>query len=341
MRFLVMTTALVFDTCSLPQKGALIDNPIMSAIMRIVQIKGYQLLISEVVRTETLGERERAASIALEKLRAGIREVSKIFGSDQIDTYYMPSEEDAVSYWRQEVDAAFRVIPLEGVDAIEALDREARRIAPARATADGSSVGSRDAAIWLSVKRFHLGRACEETCFISGNTGDFSGTPDKRQLKQELLDELGDAKDKFFYFVSLGSLIEHIAEKAEAHTIDGTALERLRSEGGIESTLQEAAEEMLRPAEGYIRLYSVIAVESAREARAYNVDEMRLSMLEVEFLFISVELESSTNQSREPRFKGEARMWVYQAEDSLSVELESVTSMGPLKSGEDSVDSPK
>jgi hypothetical protein len=333
-----VTTALVFDTCSLPQRGALADNPIMSAIMRIAQIKRHQLLVSEVVKTETLGERERAASAALEKLRTGIREVSKVFGSGQVD-YYIPSEGEAVKYWRREIDAAFEVISLSGGDAIEAIYREARRIAPARATADGSAVGSRDAAIWLSIKRFHLERPGEETCFISGNTGDFSDVQDKRKLRQELLDELGDAKGRFFYFVSLGSLIEHIAEKAETEAIENAALERLNSEGGMEAALQEALEVMLIPGHGNIRLYSFIAIEAAKEIRAYNVDDTRLSMLDVGFRFISTEVESGTNHNIERPFGGKARMWTYQVEGSLSLELENVTSVEPIESIEDSADS--
>jgi PIN domain len=333
MRFLGMKTALIFDTCSLPQKGGLTDNPLMSAIIRIAEIKGHELLISEVVRIETLAQRGRAASAALEKLRTGIREVSKIFGSDQVD-YYMPSEVDAVSYWQQEIDEAFKVIPLAGEDAIEALHREARRIAPARPTADGSSVGSRDAAIWLSVKRFHLSRA-SNTCLISGNTGDFSDAVDKRELKQELLEELGDAQATFFYFISLSALIGHIAEEAEKQVIDHAALERLRSEAGVEASLQEAAEEANQPAEGYFRLYSELTIQSAEEVRAYKVDETRLSMIQVTFRFISVEVDEDSDQTSERRFKGEARMWAYGIEGSLSVELETLKPMQLLATSED------
>src|SRR5205814_2714868 len=144
----------VLDTCVLPQRGSIHNNPLLSALIRIATIRGFEVLITDISRSESLSKRKRSADEAIEKLLSAIRGAEKYFDRDQLD-FYLPSSDEAVSLWQEDLDTSFGELKTHGEDATEALHREAWRTPPARATSDDSATGSRDSAIWLSVKRKH------------------------------------------------------------------------------------------------------------------------------------------------------------------------------------------
>lgn len=316
-----MKTTLVLDTCVLPQKGALTQNPLLSALLRVARLQDYDVLVSEMVRIESLGQRQRAASEALGQLRAAIRIAAGVFGPDQLD-YYLPSETDAVQRWKDDLDSLGH-IPLDGDDAIEALRREALRQPPARPTADGSATGGRDAAIWLAVKRLHSSSEDRQTYFVSSNTGDFADRKDADSLRSELLTELGEAADRFIYCPSLASVIEHMAEQSPTKAIGATEIARMLSEGQVEAFLLDAARELAPVRSQETVLDEAVTVESAEERRAYNVGDTRLAMADIQFTLVKHLDTGVEDEVVERQVKGRARIWFYETDLSLLAELES------------------
>ncbi|MEU5790387.1 PIN domain-containing protein [Micromonospora purpureochromogenes] len=336
-----MTAALVFDTCVLPQKGGLTENPLLSALLRIAKLRDCRVLISDMARVESLGARRRAAAAAVDNLRSAIRSAAKYFDSDQLD-YYLPSEVDAVQRWERELEV-LESIPLEGEDAIEALRREAERVAPARATSDGSAIGSRDAAIWLSVKRLHLGAEGAATYFVSNNYADFADPKDKRRLRPELRAELGLAAETFFFYGTLSSAVEAMAEPAVCRAIGEEELDKLTAESNLTDLIWEAADrEVAVPSERVV-LMTGFEILDAQEVRAFNVDGTRLAMWEAEFLFEKVDGVDILDDGVRRAFEGSARLWVYELNGEPSVELDSLKALRPtdrgLGSGNDSGES--
>src|SRR5262249_44757297 len=97
----------------------------------------------EIVLAEAVNARGEAADTAIQKLQEAINQASKIMSLEPI---YLPDRSEVVSAWQQELESAFRVIPVNGEHAVEALKREAARRRPAR-----EGKGGRDSAIWLGV----------------------------------------------------------------------------------------------------------------------------------------------------------------------------------------------
>lgn len=317
-----MVTALIFDTCVLPQKGGLTGNPIMSALLRIAKIKNQQVLISELVRAEALAERHRAASDALEKLRTAIRAAAKVFGDSQLD-FYLPSEADAVDAWQRELDA-LGSIPLEGDDAIAALHREANRVPPTRPTEKGSAIGSRDAAIWLSIVRFHSDGSGRTTYFVSSNTADFADANDKNRLRSELVSDLGSSAERFTYFSSLSGLVSHLAESTPTRDVTTEFIYQLEHSTDILAQLAEATAQKTSTDPRLMRVVTALNITSAVEVRAYSVDDTRLSMVDATFTFESTLPEQLADVGPAAVHTGEARVWLYETDQGIAVELDSV-----------------
>ncbi|BCJ67571.1 hypothetical protein GCM10009779_65060 [Polymorphospora rubra] len=275
-------------------------------------------------QVESLGYRRRAASAALDDLRSAIREAAKYFEADEV-SYYLPSEDDVIQRWEDEL-SSFELIPIAGEDAIAALRREADRIPPARATPDGSAVGSRDAAIWLSVRRFHLSGGAEQvTYFVSSNSTDFGAKSNKRLLRSELLEELRDARDRFFYFPNLSSLVESFADKLATLDISREYLRSLQENLQIDSLIAASARRMIPSSSECETVGDRIALVDAQEKSAFGVDGNRLSLLLVEFDFFI--LLRNENGYLTSKYGGQARIWLYDANGVATVELDQLRPM--------------
>src|SRR5664279_129931 len=114
-----MSTMLIFDTCVLPRRGRLTDNPLLAAIIRIAQLRSFELVLVDVTLAESVNARRRAATEALSALRTAVRGAAKLFPDDLLD-YYIPDESGAVDAWENELRDIFVISGTSGADAVEA-----------------------------------------------------------------------------------------------------------------------------------------------------------------------------------------------------------------------------
>lgn len=323
-----MPTTLVLDTSVLPQRGSVRDNPLLSALLRIAALKGFRTAITDVSRSESLNKRRTLANEAVERLASAIRNVGKIFGNDQLN-YYLPSHEDAITAWAEDLDGSFNLLQTDGIDAVEALHREARRQSPARATGDGSATGSRDAAIWLSVKRLHLSSDDQYTYFVSSNSKDFSDKSSKSALHPELLTELGGSSDRFVYATSLDTAVDELADQAVVAKIDSAGLRSLVDATDMDVQLLEQLQTVT---DKWDTLQPIsLSVEGVTETRVYTVEATRLAQLRVDFTCIVSARQEDVSDPDQP-VAGHAKVWVHTTDDTASFEIDSlVFADTPLK----------
>jgi hypothetical protein len=319
-----MTTVLVLDTCVLPQKGSIRSNPILSALLRICAIRGFSIYISDVTRTESLNKRRVLASKAITNLGSAVREISKVFGLDELD-YYIPSEVEAVEAWDQELSEAFSILETDGEDAKEALHREASRTPPARATDSGSATGGRDSAIWLSIKRIHLAAKDQTTHFVSSNTKDFASSADNRLLRSELSAELGATAGNFVYAPSLEVAVEHLAPSSDLQELGFDELQGLILDIEVQQQLLSVLQSSVHGRE--LPQPVTLSVGEVRERRAYNVETLRLSQIDIEFGCLSTAWKEE-DPSPSEFVQGRASAWLYRSDEAASFELETMTFSG-------------
>lgn len=124
--------------------------------------------------------------MALNLDRCGAQVVRRAFGADfVVEVEPWPYVDGEVERWRAALGELGSVLPLEDGAAREALRREMYGIAPAHRTGR-TGIGSRDAAIWLTIAADHARRG-EEGHFITGDGDDFARDG---RLRPELADEL-------------------------------------------------------------------------------------------------------------------------------------------------------
>lgn len=193
------------DTNAIPRRGSL-KSVIMSAVLQIASKRSIRVCLPSLVLEESVSARVRAATSAIEALGSASNEASKFF---HVDSFYVPDVTELGEGWRSELAETFRIVDVVPDDALEALHREAHRQKPAR---DGA--GGRDAAIWLTVKRFHLTHD-GPTFLVSDNSKDFAD-PTGKVLHPALAAELGERANLFHYCRTLDGLLEHFADRVDA-----------------------------------------------------------------------------------------------------------------------------
>lgn len=292
-----MTSALVLDTCVLPRSGTLDGNPLLAALLRVAALRDLQVVLPALVATESVSARRRSAEAALAKTRSALTLLQKAFGTAAPD-YYLPGVSVAVERWEDDLKHRCTVLPLHGDDAIEALSREAYRRAPARSTSDDSATGARDAAIWLTAARWHRENDGTTTYFVSSNTRDFADTNEQHKLRAELLLDLADCAESFYYFPSLAAAIEALADETAELLAPEEALTSASAVGA-----EGCIEELVRaswPREN-VPLDLRLELLSARETHAFIVDGTRLARLTIA-VRVTDEADAATTV-------GDARLW--------------------------------
>ena len=258
------------DTNMLPRQGSL-RNVLMSSVLRVAAHNGIDICISEVVLEESVSARGRAVDEATQKLREAINQASKVIALDDI---YIPGREDEVARWEEELRSTFRVIPVKGDHAVEALRREAFRRRPAR-----EGKGARDAAIWLCAIDYALEHKLP-IYFVSDNTEDFADPAQTDRLHSDLLAECDELAVQVSFHRSLDSLIGSLATRVDF----APSIEALSA--GAASTLlllaifnaHQAAE--TGPLARFVPS-EVTEVEEVQRLKAYKVDQLTLSLVRI------------------------------------------------------------
>jgi len=196
---------IVLDTNVLPRQGK-VETVMISTILRVASALGARVSITETVLHESVNARMEEATRAVDQHPQALAKLSRL---SHVQPYYVPSVEQIVSSWREQLLAAFEILELHGDDAREALQREASRRKPAKV----GGTGARDAAIWLCVKREHSVDPTT-THFVSANTEDFAASRSNRQLHPDLQTEVANSNGEFVYHVSLDSLLAAIGAPA-------------------------------------------------------------------------------------------------------------------------------
>jgi hypothetical protein len=194
---------------------------------------GQQIFVPAIAAREAEEGYRRALTEALEDFWRGHWQLESCFeGEFPLDLDPWPDIDQRVELWRRRLEEFATVMPLEGSDAHEALEREitGRRPAQPRERKKPGR-GGRDAAIWLSVVRHHAG-AGEEGHFLARDPKAFSDGYGK--LHPDLATELG-GENSLKLYESIVSFVEKLGSTAVPHEL---ALE----------TLAEHASEALKQA---------------------------------------------------------------------------------------------
>jgi hypothetical protein len=204
-----MSEAVLFDTNTLPRRGGL-DAPLWSSIRKLCEAVGVAMLISDIVLQESLNLRRDNYQSASAGFLKYFREVERFFSPQPL---YLPSADEICRDWEDELRDVFEILPVHGEDAAEALDREARRIRPAR-----EGRGGRDSAIWLTVLR-HV-PSYDVFHFVSRNTKDFSSGDDSKVLHPDLEAEVSDIDGELRYHVGVDPFLEGLGTPTDAPLLD-------------------------------------------------------------------------------------------------------------------------
>ncbi|WHM32200.1 PIN domain-containing protein [Streptomyces sp. BPPL-273] len=197
--------AIFLDTNVLPRQRV-VRNVIISTVLRIAEVCNIKVYLPSVVFDESVNARRQAATTAVDALSSAISGLSKYCDLEPI---YIPGIDEIAEDWEKQLADCFEIVNLHGEDAVEALRREATRSKPAKD--DGT--GARDAAIWLTAKRAHLANG-EVTHFVSDNWKDFAAA-DKASLHGDLVNELGEAANRFHYYRKLDDLLSALASRRD------------------------------------------------------------------------------------------------------------------------------
>ncbi|WP_447005157.1 PIN domain-containing protein [Saccharothrix isguenensis] len=316
-----MPQVLILDTCVLPQRGSIHSNPLLSALLRVSMLSGVRVCITDITLAESLNKRKTLAQKAIDGLGAAIRDTAKVLDVEGFD-YYIPSADDAVEEWRTELTESLEVIKTSGDDALEALHREASRVAPARSTDAGSAVGGRDSAIWLTVKRGHLENPGQKTYFVSSNVSDFASKGGEVQLRGELREELGGTIERFIYFTSVQRVVGYLAPEGEVKDLTFSDLQGLISETNVEDQLLVIAQVAVRDRD--LPQPISLSVNGVKERRVYQVQDVRLSQMDIEFGCLSDPANDELPPPSSP-VPGKASAWLYRSQGDVTFEFEALT----------------
>lgn len=171
---------IVLDTNQLDRHS--LDSPLMAILKVLARLTNHKLAISEVTYNEHCAHFEhrlRRAYTQQDRARKDVAALLKAADRGR-GRWVLDSSADRerfidklVSSYKGRVLNVFEIIELDGESAIEALRREACRIAPASITFDTKGTGARDAAIWLSLIR-KAAESSQEIILVSSDKQAFS-----------------------------------------------------------------------------------------------------------------------------------------------------------------------
>ncbi len=203
------------------------------ATRKVCEAAGIEIGITGVTYHESLNLQVSNARTWINQLANSSRSLGAIL---ELNTF-IPDIKEVEDAWEAVLRENFRIYTLEGSDAVEALRREALRLAPAKE----SGRGARDCAIWLTVLRL----ACEgrRVYLVTNNSKDFGEAPDLRSDLQNEVDKCGadiiyiSSLEMLLENISSGSISSHISDNVDAARILSSAvkiklLDELKAEIG-------------------------------------------------------------------------------------------------------------
>ncbi|WP_330457407.1 PIN domain-containing protein [Streptomyces sp. NBC_00820] len=217
---------LILDTCVVT---TLPWNSTIWELFRAVRTAGLQrIAIPEMVLMELLAQRSREYDSACKKAYAAHEALWKLQFVENEAFHHFPavySPQDYLKRWEEIYRTTLEVLPLSREAAVEGLRREAYRLRPARANGKGA-VGSRDAAIWMTVLEQAKGDSSGSVCFVSKNTDDFGPNG---ILYPDMAEEVKLAGLDVEYLTSLDEALNRISRREVLSHDDPDLTERLSS----------------------------------------------------------------------------------------------------------------
>jgi len=201
-----------------------LTEPERLAISIVAHQLGQEVLVPEIAVFEAEAELRRRIEEELDKLWGAEAGLQRILGVEVGIVVEPDIDIDRhLERWRARLEGFATVLPLDGEDAEQAFGREIEGRRPARPREKGKHGGGcRDAAVWLTILRDHLGRT-EPGHLISGDRKAFADATD--DLHPDLFRELEDAGAvPIDFYPSAGGLIGTLGEVGPARDLDALAL---------------------------------------------------------------------------------------------------------------------
>ncbi|WP_433162597.1 PIN domain-containing protein [Kribbella sp. CA-247076] len=206
---------IIFDTNQL--RGLPLTGSLAAMLVAIATDAGQTLAISKVTEDEYRSARRREYQQRLDNVLSSIKSLRKLTPGWQPPELGFPPVESLVERDLSRVTEIFTVLPLDGDDAIEALQREADRKLPASQDAEPGT-GGRDAAIWLTTRRQSTTDG-KPVYLVSADSKAFG----KRSLHSDLATEAAANSAEVILCPSVADLLDQFATK-DSTNIDVAAL---------------------------------------------------------------------------------------------------------------------
>lgn len=218
-----------------------LTEPERLAISIVAHQLGQEVLVPEIAVFEAEAELRRRIEEELDRLWGAEAGLQRMLGEDVGIVLEPGIDIDGhLERWRARLEGFATVLPLDGGDAEQAFGREIEGRRPARPREKGKhGGGGRDAAVWLTILRDHLGRA-EPGHLISGDRKAFAEATG--ELHPDLRRELDDAgAEPIDFYPGAGGLIETLGEVGAARDLDAQALFEI-ARGPVESAASDSRE---------------------------------------------------------------------------------------------------
>lgn len=263
-----MPDAVLLDTSALPVWRGL-DGPLWLSVRKLCEVSDIAVYLPELVIHESVNLRiERFAEAAAEFVDAYNR-IEKFF---DVDPIYVPDVEEVSHTWEGELRAAFRVLDLDGADAVDALRREARRTRPAR-----RGRGGRDSAIWMTTLR--LAATHDNVYFVSSNTADFAAGKGGK-LHPALAAEAAESSARVSYVTSIHGLIERLAAEVGSPVLESASVAQVLNSELRERVLgASAGDERYRDIAAADLTLEGVRIVDVRAKKAYAIGERNLALV--------------------------------------------------------------
>ncbi|MGX9293711.1 PIN domain-containing protein [Tsukamurella paurometabola] len=262
----------LLDTNVIAEAGNL-DSLSFRAARKIARSSGIEIGITSITFEESVNLVCANAREWIDQLARSSRRLGALIDL----TTFIPGISEIEAIWEQRLRENFRVYGVDGRDAIEALRREARRVAPAKE----KGVGARDCAIWLTALR--LAREGCKVYLVTHNSQDFGS---EGEFKPELQAEIVADQLAIEYASSIRDLLAKLTNPSEvviaAESIDaasimnGAFMSRVRIDDTFSSLEISTAEVSLEDAEVS---FSNLTVDGV-----YKLDVLVVVVLKADYL---------------------------------------------------------
>lgn len=281
--------AALVDTSVLPVYGGL-DGPLWLSVRKLAEHAQVELLMPDLAVRESVNLRRIKYEAASANFLGAYTSLEKYA---DVQPIYIPAPDEVLASWEDELREVFKIIPLDGADAVAALEREAHRVPPAR-----EGRGARDSAIWLTALRL---AGCYETLFfLSANTADF-GVRKTTDLHPDLAVEVANASLPIVFLTGAEPFIGRLAATATIEPPDATVLAGVL-QLDLHQALVHANDSLNQPLLDPDTLpLEAIHLTRAEVRRGFDVEDLRLAL---------VDLHGHVDVVRSAQVEFNAKAWV-------------------------------